>query len=35
VTLTGIISTMYFKPNAAYWERHLRLILAGLRPEQL
>ena len=32
--LTGIISTMYFKPSAADWERHLQLILAGLRPEQ-
>lgn len=30
--LTGIISTMYFKPSAADWERHLHLILAGLRP---
>lgn len=32
--LTGIISTMYFKPSAADWQRHLQLILAGLRPEQ-
>jgi AcrR family transcriptional regulator len=32
--LTGIISTMYFRPSAADWERHLRLILAGLRPNE-
>jgi AcrR family transcriptional regulator len=32
--LTGIISTMYFRPSAADWERHLQLILAGLRPNE-
>jgi len=32
--LTGIISTMYFRPSAADWNRHLQLVLAGLRPEQ-
>ena len=30
--LTGIIATMYFKPSAADWQRHLQLILAGLAP---
>ncbi len=33
--LTGIISTMYFKPSAADWERHLQPILAGLRRTAL
>ena len=32
--LIGIISTMYFKPSATDWQRHLQLILAGLRPER-
>lgn len=31
--LGGIISTMYFKPCAGDWQRHLQLILAGLRPQ--
>ena len=29
--LCGITSTMYFKPGAADWKRHLELILNGLR----
>jgi AcrR family transcriptional regulator len=33
--LTGIISTMYFKPSAADWERHLQLILAGFAPNRV
>ena len=32
--LTGIIATMYFKPSAADWQRHLQLILAGLAPDR-
>lgn len=31
--LVGVVSTMYFKPNPSDWERHLQLILAGLRHE--
>ncbi len=33
--LTGIISTMYFRPSAADWERHLQLILAGFAPNRV
>jgi AcrR family transcriptional regulator len=33
--LTGIISTMYFKPSVADWERHLQLILAGFAPNRI
>lgn len=33
--LTGIISTMYFKPSAADWERHLQLVLAGFAPNRV
>jgi AcrR family transcriptional regulator len=29
--LCGITSTMYFKPGAADWQRHLQLVLDGLR----
>ena len=33
--LTGIIATMYFKPSAAAWERHLQLTLAGFAPPRV
>jgi len=32
MVLSGIIATMYFKPSAAAWQRHLQLILAGFAP---
>ncbi|MDQ2699906.1 MAG: TetR/AcrR family transcriptional regulator [Actinomycetota bacterium] len=31
--MCGITSTMYFAPGGADWQRHVELILAGLRPE--
>ena len=30
--MCGITSTMYFAPAGSDWQRHLDLILAGLRP---
>jgi AcrR family transcriptional regulator len=35
MVLTGIIATMYFKPSAADWERHLQLILEGFAPDRV
>jgi hypothetical protein len=32
--LTGIISTMYFKPSAADWQRHLSSCSPGFAPSR-
>lgn len=31
--MCGITSTMYYTPGGAHWQRHMDLILAGLRPD--
>lgn len=32
MVMCGITSTMYFSPGGTKWQRHLELMLAGLRP---